>query len=245
MATLVANTALAMGKYELLGLGFTAEEVQEKEVEAKGKKIKLVKPSERHLHLKDLAGAIAVDFSTPDAYLPNCMFYIQNEIPFVIGTTGATKEQIKDIKKRIRHSKISAVIDQNMSIELVLIGSALDYLANTFPNALKGHTGYGIDSHQKNKKDRISGTLIKWGTQIKELGVKFHMAEGARVAEYGHAYHDIRIMNQEGNVRITLNTAVEGRDTYMHGTFKAVDFLMEKMGVEKGKVYSMTDVLKG
>ena len=247
MATNVAKLIMEQSdKYELLDIAFTGEDVQDKSISILGREIKLIRPGERKNYLDSLKGVFAIDYSTPSSYVDNCMFFIRHNMPFVIGTTGVTKEEIEMIILEVKKSDISAVIDQNMSVELVLISSALEYLSETFPNVLTGHSGYGFESHQLGKKDKISGTLRKWGAFIEGLGVNFYMAEGDRTSTYGHAYHQLNIVNDKGNVRLGIKTEVEGRDTYASGTLVALDYLVDMMG--KGnirRVYSMTDVLKG
>ena len=246
MAANVAKLIMEQSdRYELLDIAFTGADVQEKSVSILGRDIRLIKPEERTNYLDALKGAVAIDYSTPSAYVDNCMFFIRHNIPFVIGTTGVTREEIERIVLEIKQSNISAVIDQNMSIELVLISSALEYLSETFPNALASHSGYGFESHQSGKKDRVSGTLRKWGAFIERLGVNFYMAEGDRTSTYGHAYHDLIILNERGNVRLGIKTEVEGRDTYCRGTLVALDYLISMMEKVTRRVYSMTDVLKG
>jgi len=246
MATNVAKLIMGQSdKYELLDIAFTGEDVQDKSVSILGREIRLIRPGERKDYLDDIKGVFAIDYSTPSSYVDNCMFFIRHNIPFVIGTTGVTREEIQQIGSEIKKSDISAVIDQNMSVELVLISSALEYLSETFPNVLAGHSGYGFESHQSGKKDKISGTLRKWGAFIEKLGVNFHMAEGDRTSTYGHAYHDLNIINDNGNVRLGIKSEVEGRDTYCRGTLVALDYLVNIMEKGAGRVYSMTDVLKG
>lgn len=244
MATGVARLIAQSDKYVLMDIAFTGPEIPEETIEILGRRITLVKPKDREKYLDYLTDAIAIDYSTPAAYINNCKFFIKHNIPFIIGTTGVSQKEIRGIKQQIQKRSISAVIDQNMSVELVMISSALEYLANTFPNALTDHTGYGFESHQAGKKDKISGTLIKWRSFLESLGVNFYTTNGNRTAKYGHAYHDLHIINKSGNVRMNIKTEVEGRDTYFDGTIVALDYLVKKLEREHGKVYSMTDVLK-
>jgi len=230
-------------EFELADIAFIGEDEKPDIIEVDGKPIRLVRPSERDNYISSLKNVMAVDFTTPSAYVDNCNFFIDNDIPFIIGTTGVTDEDIDKIASKIKTSKISAIIDQNMSVELILVSSALKCLAEKFPNALKDHAGYGFESHQYGKKDDISGTLIKWGNLIKKLGVDFYMAKGDRTSRFGHAYHDLTILNNKGNVRLKLRTEVEGRDTYAQGSLLAIRFLSKMLVKEKGKVYSMTEVL--
>ncbi|MCK4522330.1 MAG: hypothetical protein KAU20_07195 [Nanoarchaeota archaeon] len=187
-----------------------------------------------------------INFATKEGYDVNFKF-VKYGIPFISGVTGASKEQENELEKVVKESGICAVIDKNMSPALVVFGAMLKYASQTFPRALEGYSGYGIDSHQSTKKDEISGTLVKWAEPIKELGINFIPTKGDRTADYGHGDHFIRIASPDGTVKLTFQTEVLGRDTYAQGTVeKAMPFLTKKMDQgEKGQVYTMIDVLKG
>ncbi len=229
--------------FELSAYGLTGEDINETNITVNNETITLLNPGERAKYKDKFINSIGIDYTTPSSYVDNCMFFIESNIPFIIGTSGAALEDIETIINKVESSNISAIIDANMSIELSLVGAALQYLATEFPNTLKNHTGYGFESHQKGKKDN-SGTLIKWGDNIKDLGVNFEIADGIRNTNYGHAYHNLSLSNSQGNLRINLRTEVEGRDTYVEGTMLSLSFLSKMLKKERGKVYSMLDVLK-
>ena len=166
-----------------------------------------------------------------------------HKIPFISGVTGASKKNEEFLVEEVKKSDTWAIIDKNMSPALVIVGEMLRYAAETFPGALEGFSGYGIDSHQSTKLDPISGTLVGWGGLIKKLGVNFKPSEGDRTAEYGHGDHFIRLASEDGKVKLTIQTEVLGRETYAQATVKQVlPFLVKG---EKGNVYTTSDVLKG
>ncbi|MFZ5955184.1 MAG: hypothetical protein ACOYT4_02060 [Nanoarchaeota archaeon] len=213
--------------------------------------IKLVSPVD-HQSIISLASTnysgkiIGINFATAEGYNVNHLFAYYN-IPFISGVTGVNKEQENDLEMRIKDSNICAVIDKNMSVPLVLISEMLKHISGEFSNSLTGFSGYGIDSHQKTKKDNVSGTLTKWSEYLDALGISFYCADGDRTAEYGHGDHFIRIASPEGDVKITLQTEVLGRTTYIDGVINhALPFLLNKMiSGKKGQIYSMGDVLRG
>ncbi len=184
----------------------------------------------------------AINFATAEGYETNFLF-TKFKIPFISGVTGAPKKMESDLVTTVKESGTWAVIDKNMSPSLVIVGEMLRYAAETFPGALEGFSGYGIDSHQLTKKDDISGTLVKWGGLIKKLGVNFKPAKGDRTAKYGHGDHFIRIASEDGNVKVTIQTEVLGRETYAQGTIRqALPFLVKG---KKGNVYTTSDALRG
>jgi dihydrodipicolinate reductase len=210
----------------------------------------MIEPARHDVFLEEIKkqnpDILGVNFADAKGYDVNFKF-VKYEIPFICGSTGATKEQESELVQAVKNSNLCAVIDKNMSIPLVLFGEMLNYAAREFPGALKGYTGFGVDEHQASKADGISGTLLKWADAYKALGIDFTPVKGSRKGDYGHADHFMRVSSPGGDVRINWMTEVMGRETYAKGTVeKSLPFLRDRMKAgEKGKVYSMTDVLKG
>jgi 4-hydroxy-tetrahydrodipicolinate reductase len=62
----------------------------------------------------------------------------------------------------------------------------------------------------------------------------------------GHGWHTYRLTSPDQTVVFEFKHNVNGRDIYAGGTMDAVHFLNQKLKAgERGKVYSMIDVLKG
>jgi 4-hydroxy-tetrahydrodipicolinate reductase len=62
----------------------------------------------------------------------------------------------------------------------------------------------------------------------------------------GHGWHTYRLKSRDGSVLFEFTHNVNGREVYANGTLDAIRFLDKKIKAgEKGKVYSMIDVLKG
>ncbi|MDK2972947.1 MAG: 4-hydroxy-tetrahydrodipicolinate reductase [Candidatus Sumerlaeota bacterium] len=199
---------------------------------------------------------LAVDFTQPDAALANVAFYAEKGIPFVMGTTGFDMEKARAL---VRDSGICAVIAPNMAIPIILMQEAVAHLAANFPGAMAGHGISITESHQSGKKD-TSGTAKALAADFAKLGLpaavdKITMlrdperqrAEMNVPEEHlgGHAYHSYEITSAGGDVRLGLSHCVNGRRVYARGTLQAVDFLARRIAArEKGKVFTMQDVLK-
>ena len=267
MATMVVK-ALAHDKdqrYEIIPLSFTGPEIIESYtvllLNNKGVQFDFIKPSDRLERRHEIShkwpGVIMVDFTLPDATNENCDFYCQNGWPFVMGTTGGNRDLLTET---IIESAISAVISPNMSIPIVTMMSMIEYAATTFPDALKGFRLCIDESHQAGKKDK-SGTAHKIGENLKLLGVDYQGIDsindirdtvrqilmGVPKADLGgHAYHNYRLLSPDDTVQLGFLHNVNGRDTYVDGTLKAIDFLAKQVSEDiRGKCFSMIDVLKG
>ena len=60
----------------------------------------------------------------------------------------------------------------------------------------------------------------------------------------GHGYHTYSLLSPDNMVLLQFTHNIQGRSVYVDGTLKAIRFLA-KHKKEKGKVFSMVDVLHG
>jgi len=182
---------------------------------------------------------LAIDFTHPSAVNDNALFYIQNDIPFVMGTTGGDRlKLIQDMKTRGKH--LSAVIAPNMGKQIVALQTAIHDLATKFPGAFQGYTLQVVESHQKTKAD-TSGTAKAIVDDLKvlsgaktftyedivqlrtdELSLNFGVSPEAL---NGHAFHTYTLTSPDKSVVFELKHNVEGRTVYADGTADAVKFL--------------------
>src|SRR3989344_5505325 len=179
---------------------------------------------------------LSVDYTTPEAVNGNADFYCRHGSPFVMGTTGgdraALEARVKDF----------------------------DFAAQNFPDAFEGYTLKVQESHQTGKKD-TSGTAKAMVAYFNTLGVPFTV-DGIRkirdpdVQEHlvgvpkehlgGHGWHSYVLESGNEDVKLRFEHNVNGRRAYVKGTLDALRFLHIKVEAgEKGRVYSMIDVLKG
>lgn len=200
-------------------------------------------------------GAVVVDFTVPEAVVPNVERYCARGVPFVLGTSGDTLQHAAAL---VRGSATSAVIAANMAIPVILLQAALSDLARRFPGAMAGGELAIVESHQVTKRD-ISGTARALLDDLAGLGLP---ADGSTIASIrdeararawgvpepyleGHAYHDIELRDASGTASLTLSTKVHGRAVYATGALTAVRFLAEAVASgARGEVYDMSDVLR-
>lgn len=200
---------------------------------------------------------LAIDYTHPSAVNDNAVFYANNDLPFVMGTTGGDRERlVEDVSSR----KAFAVIAPNMGKQIVAMQAGLEDMASKFPSAFAGYRLEVTESHQSKKAD-TSGTakavisslvrLSDDGFDVErdirmlrddESSLAFGVSEGALG---GHAFHTYTLTSPDGSVQFQLKHNVEGRTVYAEGTADAVKFLATKVatGME-GKVFSMIDVLR-
>ena len=199
---------------------------------------------------------LAIDYTHPSAVNSNAKFYLRNNIPFVMGTTGGDREQLMN---DMEEGKGFAVIAPNMGKQIVALQAGLDDLAKKFPSAFAGYKLSVTESHQKTKAD-TSGTAKAVVQSLVDLSddsfsvddiemvrddkesIDFGVPESALK---GHAFHTYTLTSPDGSVEFQLQHNVAGRTVYAEGTADAVKFLAKKIQEEEvGRVYSMINVLE-
>ena len=199
---------------------------------------------------------LTVDYTIPDAVNDNAEFYCTHGLNFVMGTTGGDREALE---ARVRGSGVVAVIAPNMAKQIVALQAMFVYAAENFPGAFKGYRLSVEESHQKSKRD-TSGTARAMVGYFNRLGIPFRVDQiemirdpdlqrGIGVPEEhlnGHGWYMYGLTLEDGSVAFSFSHDVNGRDVYAVGTLDALRYLQRKVEAgERGKVYSMIDVLKG
>lgn len=199
---------------------------------------------------------LVIDFTHPSAVNGNALFYVENKLPFVMGTTGGDREKLLSDVSSANHF---AVIAPNMAKQIVAMQAALEDLAAKYPGAFAGYKLACRESHQKTKAD-TSGTakaLIDSLTKLSDDEFTYDDIEMIRDekealafgvpedAMKGHAFHTYTLTSSDGSVQFQLQHNVAGRTIYAEGTADAVKFLAKKVQSEsQGKVYTMINVLE-
>lgn len=200
---------------------------------------------------------LVIDYTHPSAVNSNARFYVQNKLPFVLGTTGGDRNQLsKDVANHW------CVIAPNMGKQIVALQEGLSYLAGKYPGAFAGYELKVVESHQATKAD-TSGTAKAVVDSIKTLAadpsysyddivqirdeqesLNFGVPAGAMK---GHAYHTYTLTSPDGSVNFQLQHNVVGRTVYAEGTADAVRFLgkkiQEAVSSDVPRVFNMMDVL--
>ena len=265
MATSLAETIEADEQFQLLALGLTGPDMGGlKSVQIGNRQIRICPPTERQEFLEyvlrteeeELSSPVLIaDFTQPNAVINNAWFYCQNGLPFVMGTTGGDRARLNQL---VEQSRISAVIAPNMAAQVVALQAAIEYMANTFPDAFSGFQMEVTESHQQGKAD-TSGTAKALIASFNKLGVLFDVSQVDKVrdpdeqlsmgipAKYlsGHGWHDYRLDSSDRTMRFEFVHNISGRLPCVAGTLKALTFLAEQVEAEvRGQVFSMIDVLK-
>ncbi|MGM0409596.1 MAG: 4-hydroxy-tetrahydrodipicolinate reductase [Bacillota bacterium] len=96
---------------------------------------------------------LVIDFTTPNSVMDNIRIVLNNNINMIVGTTGITESDLKEIKKIVGKNKI--IIAPNFAIGAVLMMELSKKAAKYLDDVEI------IESHHNKKIDSPSGTAIK------------------------------------------------------------------------------------
>jgi 4-hydroxy-tetrahydrodipicolinate reductase len=261
MATKTTEHVLQDDRLELLPFSLTGPDISEGHFTVGSVDIELIKPDNRQQWMDSVNQAqetlICVDYTHPSAVNDNAVFYCDNNLPFVMGTTGGDRQQLSQTVER---SNITAVIAPNMGKQIVAFQAMMEYASQSFPGVFKGYDLEIKESHQKGKAD-TSGTAKAMIGYFNTLGTPFSkeqivMERNPETQQTqwgipdaylgGHGWHTYSLRSEDGTVFFQFTHNVNGRDIYARGTLDAIHYLAKKIDEgAKGQVFTMIDVLKG
>ena len=175
---------------------------------------------------------VLVEFTTPEATLEHLKIAQKHKKSIVIGTTGFTPEQYKEIDKLIEG--IACLISPNMSPGVNLMFNLVSEISKRLGN---GYDIEIIESHHRYKKDAPSGTAKRLVENIcKATGHNQIPTHSIRAGEIVGEH--TAIWAGPGEV-IELTHCALSRTTFANGAIQAAKFVAR---AKPGK-YSMHDVL--
>ena len=260
VAQKMAESALTDDRFNVIPFSLTGQEIQEKTFQIGSIEFELLQPDIRDKKIGRICSQftpfITIDYTHPSAVNSNAVFYTENKLPFVMGTTGGDRDQLEQL---VKSSTIPAVIAPNMAQQIVGFQAMLEYAADTFPGLFKGYSLEVIESHQKGKAD-TSGTAKAVVASFNKLGVDFDVSDIQMIRDPdiqqnewhipkahlgGHGWHTYTLKASDGSALFEFKHNINGRDIYVSGTFDAVVFLNEKISANdpSKKFYTMIDVL--
>lgn len=195
---------------------------------------------------------VMVDFTHPDSVYENVRSAIAYGIRPVVGTTGLSPEQIKDLADFADKATTGVLIIPNFSIGMVLMQQAAIQAAQYFEHVEI------IELHHNQKADAPSGTAIKTAEMLSDLGKTYNAPlvketenlEGARGSICGDniRIHSVRlpgliahqevIFGAKGEI-YTLRHDTSDRSCYMQGVLLSIRKIVQL----KSLVYGLEKIL--
>jgi 4-hydroxy-tetrahydrodipicolinate reductase len=260
VSKVIAAAAIDDPRFTVLPYSLTGPEIDINHCHIGSESIELARPGHRDEAMTAIKAEhgrfICVDFTHPSAVNSNAVFYCQQDLPFVMGTTGGDRQLLE---QTVADSTTVAVIAPNMAKQIVGFQAMMAHAAEHFPGLFKGYRLTVRESHQAGKAD-TSGTAKAMVGYFNQLGVDFTVdrIEKERDPERqqnmwgvpanvlkGHGWHTYTLISPDDSVKFEFVHNINGRRIYCEGTMDAVLFLSRQMAANiRGKVFSMIDVLK-
>ncbi len=201
---------------------------------------------------RQMLPGVMVDVTHPDVVYDNVRSAIAYGIRPVVGTTGLSPEQLRDLGDFAEKASTGCLVIPNFSIGMVLLQQAAVAASKYFDHVEI------IELHHNQKADAPSGTAVQTAQMLAEMGKTYNLQQveetekiaGARggLAEEGIRIHSIRlpglIAHQEvifgapGQI-YTLRHDTSDRTCYMPGVILAIR-QVQKL---KSLVYGLEKIL--
>lgn len=197
-------------------------------------------------YLKSNKVDVVVDFTRPESRMDNVKAILSNGAHAVIGTTGFTDEDLKQVSKWCEEFERNVIIGPNFAIGTIFQMYFAKIAARHFD------TVEIVEYHHDQKVDFPSGTAVKTAQLMAEerdtfnLNTKDKVAniEGARGGDYhGIKIHSIRLPGMVAHQEVifgatgqylTLRHDATSRESYMPGVLLSIREVFKRKGLTYG-----------
>ena len=194
---------------------------------------------------------VIVSFATVEASKEHLRLATSKGKAMVIGTTGFTKDDLKEVVQLTK--KIPCVMSSNMSMGVNLLLKVLQDIARVLGDAYDVEI---IEAHHRMKKDAPSGTALKMAQVISDalnrnlddvavyarkgiIGERTAKEIGIQTLRAGDIVGEHTVIFGGLGERIEVTHKVSSRDTFARGALKAATWVYGK----PAGLYDMQDVL--
>jgi len=194
---------------------------------------------------------LIVDFTSIESTKENLKAVSQKGKAMVIGTTGFSKDDIKEVESELR--KIPCVMASNMSLGVNLLLKVLQDVAKVLGDDYDIEI---VEAHHRMKKDAPSGTALKMAQVIADavnrsldevavysrkgiIGQRAKKEIGIQTVRAGDIVGEHTVLFGGLGERIEITHKASSRDTFARGALKAALWLAGK----PAGLYDMQDVL--
>ena len=219
--------------------------------------IKISSPDEMEKVLKVVKPDVFVDFTNAVAAVENVKVTSRNKVKLVVGTTGFSAQQFKEMENAIR-DHVPAIISPNFSIGVnvfwKLIAEAARHL-QAYPYHMEI-----IEMHHSHKKDAPSGTAVKAAEIISNyigagvkgggafvygrqgiMGERTDEEIGIHAVRAGDIVGDHTVLYAGKGERLEITHRAHSREAFAQGAIKAIEWISRK---EKSGIYTMDEMMR-
>ncbi|MFT6386832.1 MAG: 4-hydroxy-tetrahydrodipicolinate reductase [Cellvibrionaceae bacterium] len=194
---------------------------------------------------------VLIDFTAPQATLSNARFCAENNKGIVIGTTGFSADEQKELESlQARLPMIKAAnYSTGVNLSLKLLEMAASVLGNDADIEI-------VESHHRHKVDAPSGTALAMGEAIADTlsrdlskvavygregqtGARERETIGFATVRGGDVVGDHTVMFMADGERLEITHKASSRMAFARGAVRGAAWLVGK----ENRLYSMRDVL--
>jgi 4-hydroxy-tetrahydrodipicolinate reductase len=181
--------------------------------------------------IKNTGADVVVDFTIPKSVMSAITIIAENKAHAVVGTTGLTEENLKEIDALCKKNKVNTLVAPNFAIGAVLMMKFATEAARHMPKAEI------IELHHDQKLDAPSGTSIKTAEMMKKSSeMKNIPIHSVRLP--GLVAHQEVILGGIGQT-LTIRHDSISRESFMPGVILAI----KKIKGCNGLVYGLENIL--
>lgn len=187
-----------------------------------------------------------IDFTRPTSVFENTKFALEHGISPVIGTTGMTDDQVKELQALAKEKQVGGLIAPNFGISAVLLMQFAKQAAKYLPDVEI------IEMHHDNKLDAPSGTALNTAKMIAEVRKEHYQGNpdeketlpGARGANYeGMRIHAVRLPGYVAHEQVLFGGKGEAL-TIRQDSFDRISF-MSGVAVATEKIRNYSELMVG
>jgi len=154
---------------------------------------------------------VAIDFTRPDAVLPNATLALEARVPLVVGTTGFDTDELDRLA---REAEVPCLYAPNFALGAVLMMRFAEEAARALPRAEI------VELHAETKLDAPSGTAKATAARMGD-GVTIHS-----VRLPGLVAHQEVLLGGPGET-LTIRHDTTSREAFVPGVLRAVEAVRE------------------
>jgi|SRR5215469_16349033 len=166
---------------------------------------------------------VAIDFTTPQAVIPNIIRCAEAQVPMVVGTTG-WYQHLDKVRELVGERKTAFLYGSNFSVGMNFFFKAVQAIAPILKTSYRGNI---VERHHVHKKDKPSGTAVTLQKILESAsGQKVEIAsvrEGDTVGMH-------MVMLDSANDTILLTHDAKSRIGFAEGAVRGAEWLKGKTG---------------
>lgn len=215
--------------------------------------IRVASPDELGNLLKEAQPEVLVDFTNAAAAVENVKIAAQQNVKLVVGTTGFSAEQFKELETAIT-GHVPAIISPNFSIGVNVFWNVIAEAARQL-HAYHYHMEV-IELHHAHKKDAPSGTALKAAELLASYlpaadrrfvygrqgmtGERTQEEIGIHAIRAGEIVGEHTVLYAGKGERLEITHRAQSRDAFAHGALTAIAWIH---GKAECRIFSMAEML--